>query len=80
MNRRDFVLGAGLGLATAMVPAATAAEATPPAAGARGNSRFSVRDFGATGDGKTSDTAAIQKALAAGEILEAIDCRRRTVV
>ncbi len=40
---------------------------------ASGPERISVRDFGATGDGKTDDTAAIQRALdAAGEVQGAV--------
>lgn len=69
-TRRGFMLGAGLGLA-ATAWAADGAETRDgtPSADPRGDSRFNVRDFGATGDGRTPDSAAIQRALdAAGAV------------
>jgi len=66
-DRRMFLSGAGLGaLATALPLGASAAEA---GAGAKGDTRFNVRDFGAAGDGKAADSDAIQRALdAAGAV------------
>ena len=49
MNRRDFMFGAGFGAVG--LAASTPALAKAETAGARGDSRFNVRDFGAKGDG-----------------------------
>jgi len=51
--RRDFLRFAGTGIAVAAL-----ANAAPDSAGA-----FDVRNHGAKGDGKTIDTAAINKAI-----------------
>lgn len=68
-SRRDFVLGAGLGIAATALAANGAEARADAAAGARNDSRFNVRDFGAKGDGKAPDSAAIQCALdAAGAV------------
>ncbi|MCE5270468.1 right-handed parallel beta-helix repeat-containing protein [bacterium] len=69
ITKRDFIRGAGfLGLAQ-LAGAAPAPALTPESAGAQNSSVFNVRDFGAQGDGKTPDSAAIQKALdAAGAV------------
>jgi hypothetical protein len=55
--RRRFLFGSGAVASLAAIPPASAAD--QPFA----DHTFNVRNFGATGDGKTDDTAAIQKAL-----------------
>ena len=60
--RRDFLKRAGLsvGAAAAVAPLA-AAQSTPKSSASGGV--FDVRTFGAAGDGKTIDTAAINRAI-----------------
>lgn len=60
INKREFLTGA-FGAATMFGMTASARGAEPVPVESRG--RFNVRDFGAKGDGKTSDTAAIQAAI-----------------
>jgi len=68
-TRRNFfrvagagVTGAALGVAAGS-PAAAEAQGSP----AHGSGVFSVREFGASGDGQTIDTAAINRAIDAAE-------------
>ena len=62
IERRRLLAGAGLG---GLASALSASGEPVGAAGANGGTRFDVRDFGAKGDGKTSDTSAIRRALEA---------------
>ena len=59
MNRKQFLTGVGFG-AMGVLPGLAGAR-TLPSAGAGGT--FDVREFGATGDGVTGDSAAIQRAI-----------------
>ena len=62
IERRRLLAGAGLGVLASALPASGEPVG---AADANGGTRFDVRDFGAKGDGKTSDTSAIRRALEA---------------
>ncbi|HEX3663243.1 MAG TPA: glycoside hydrolase family 28 protein [Acidobacteriaceae bacterium] len=66
-TRRDFFRLAGAGITGAALGAAVPASAQAPAQtpAAHTSGVFSVRDFGAVGDGKTIDTPAINKAIEA---------------
>ena len=65
--RRRLLAGIGLGAFASALPAG--AEEKACAAGARNDTIFNVREFGALGDGKASDTDAVQRALdAAGKV------------
>ncbi|MCH2366409.1 MAG: glycoside hydrolase family 55 protein, partial [Planctomycetes bacterium] len=63
MDRRDFV-NRGVLAALAGGAAASLAGAGPARAAQPDGARKNVREFGARGDGKTDDSAAIEKALA----------------
>jgi len=64
--RRDFLRTGGLGAAAAAIPAVTFAADKQKAIGP-GAGLFDVRNFGATGDGKTLDTDAVNHAIEAAE-------------
>ena len=67
-QRRDLLRVGSLGVAGAAIPAvsfAAAAGSQSAASNATPSSIFNVRQYGATGDGKTLDTAAINRAIEA---------------
>lgn len=61
MDRREILKWAGSGAAFAGIPALAFAGATHP--GASPQAFYDIRRYGATGDGKTIDTKAIQSAI-----------------
>jgi polygalacturonase len=63
--RRDFLRTGGLGIAGAAIPAISYAAKSKPVAGQPGV--FDVHQYGATGDGKTLDTDAVNRAIEAAE-------------
>jgi polygalacturonase len=64
-TRRDFLKLAGIGVTGAALASGNAGASTPQAPAKHKGSMFSVTDFGATGDGKTLDTPAINRAIEA---------------
>jgi polygalacturonase len=65
--RRDFLRTGSIGVAAAAIPAVSFAASTQgsPAAKTLSQSLFDVRKYGATGDGKTLDTPAVNHAIEA---------------
>ena len=65
--RRDFLRAGSLGFAAAAIPAASFAAAAKKNAnfGSATQGIFDVRQYGAAGDGKTLDTDAVNRAIAA---------------
>ncbi len=63
--RRELLKYSSLGLVTAAAPFAALAQSSGATAGSSNSMIFNVRAFGATGDGKTVDTPAVNKAIAA---------------
>ena len=67
--RRDFLRAGSLGMAGSAIPAvslaASKAAANAATGGAADHGIFDVRQFGAAGDGKTLDTDAVNRAIAA---------------
>jgi polygalacturonase len=61
--RRDFLRTGSLGVAAAAIPTMSLASATQPGGAAPPLGIFDVRTYGATGDGKTLDTAAVNRAI-----------------
>jgi polygalacturonase len=65
--RREFLRTGSLGMAAAAVPAASFAATNEKIPVVQLDGLFNVRAFGATGDGKTVDTGAINRAIEAAE-------------
>jgi polygalacturonase len=63
--RRDFLRMTGPGLAAAAIPALSLATAFAQDASTSSTGYFDVRKYGATGDGKTLDTEAVNRAIEA---------------
>ncbi len=64
-TRRDFFRLAGAGVTGAALTVGAATPAAAQTGPSASHGVFSVRDFGASGDGRTLDTAAVNKAIAA---------------
>jgi polygalacturonase len=64
--RRDFLRTGGLGAAAAALPAVSYAASSQKSATSSAGI-FDVRNYGATGDGKTLDTSAVNRAIEAAE-------------
>jgi len=66
--RRDFLRNSGIGMAVAGFPAVSLAAAAQESSSAQASTSlgvFDVRKYGATGDGKTLDTSAVNHAIEA---------------
>ncbi len=66
--RRGFLRTAGLGAAVAAIPRISYATAEKKNTGLAVDALFNVRQYGATGDGKTLDTNAVNRAIEAAAI------------
>ncbi|MGH9524561.1 MAG: glycosyl hydrolase family 28-related protein, partial [Terriglobales bacterium] len=60
--RREFLKNAGIGIGAAAAAGVPLAKAQSPSAPPTGG-QYDVRGFGATGDGRTIDTPAVNRAI-----------------